>query len=83
MLDITKGKWEVTKGLKIVGGLNYTQAVADVFGATEEEQEANAHLIAKSPQMYEWIERVIKQGIDQRDINEAEIFLKEIKNAGS
>ncbi len=60
-MNYTKGEWKVTKGFKVVAGIKSAQAVADVFGETAKEVEANAHLIAAAPDMYEALKALPEQ----------------------
>ncbi|KKL82236.1 hypothetical protein LCGC14_1986800 [marine sediment metagenome] len=56
------------------------------YNGQVEAMEANAHLIAAAPAMYEWIKRVVitKDGwVNQADLDEAKGILKEIDNVSS
>lgn len=88
-LEYTKGDWylegETGLILSLPEGGDCPISVASVGGSQETltpktliEMEANAHLIAQSPRMAEWLNKVaIKQGgwIYQADLNEAKDIL--------
>ncbi len=85
----TKGKWKAELGytnIFIIASENDKHsAVADI-PTSNDNAEANAHLIAAAPAMYEWIKRVVitKDGwINQADLDEAKGILKEIDNVSS
>ena len=58
----TKGEWEASETGHITVGNGFDmKIIAEVFAL--EKAEANAHLISASPKTYEWMCKVISQGI--------------------
>ena len=67
-MDYTKGEWEALDNNCVVSGSGFDTSVIVCCGNTE-EAEANAHLIAAAPDMYEALKDMvnwyIKQGFDR------------------
>ncbi len=60
--EYTKGEWRIEGDCYIIAGEKHKNSlIADITTAND-DYEANANLIAKSPRMYELIEKMIKQG---------------------
>ena len=88
-MEFTKGEW---KNIKMTNGTNRVLVDGGTQSTSDDEQiceyitnEANAHLIAKSPRMAEWIAKVAKQGfvVFPEDKKKANEILKEINNASN
>jgi len=65
MTDFTKGEWGIIKdGIKTYWVIAKTKPlptiVSMIVRLKEEEEEANAHLISASPDMYEALELLLK-----------------------
>ena len=61
-MDYTKGEWKVEGDCYIIAGEEYKHSlIADVITAND-DYEANANLIAKSPQMVELLRRLVNDG---------------------
>lgn len=74
----TKGEW-ISKGLIIQCNPNGSViATANRFPFEEGEGEANAHLIAASPRMATFIQRIMKQDgwLNQADLAEAKEIIE-------
>jgi len=77
-MDFTKGEWKVDKAPTchyVVADVDISSEVdkgyiAEVYSCFTGTHEANAHLIAASPRLYEWI----KGKADEGD-NDAKCFL--------
>ncbi|KKN07838.1 hypothetical protein LCGC14_1062910 [marine sediment metagenome] len=94
-MEYTKGEWWVEKGdfgytikaeQSIVSGFDEDNDVeiAEINTCLENEEElANAHLIAQSPRMIEWIKKVtVKQKgwLYQKDLDKAKEILAQAVN---
>ena len=54
MMEITKGKWKVVGANHVYCDINESESrLIAKIGGEDEETEANAHLIAAAPDMYE------------------------------
>lgn len=92
MLNYTKGEWKTQQGsehtegecciiseLGYFGGLLNIRTIGKVFDyAGTQESKANAQLIAQSPRMAEFIEKVVKQNgwLNQADFLEAKAIIQ-------
>lgn len=72
-MEHTKGDWEVIDRWNVLSGKRLVANCGGYFHNVEsvaEESEANAHLIAAAPRLYEWVKGRAHEGD-----NDAKCFL--------